>query len=1273
MKSIVAVLWNTNASRMRAVVSQLAGEVPLSVWSGRALSDGTEDFDALCRALEKADFCLFNRTASDSIWPQIMDFMKDKDIPTAYVGSEALSNITDEKTLRLSAQLGDYYNYGGLENYENLVRLAASLAGDAAVHYDPPKFLPWEGLFHPDDGETVFASAGEYRKLHPRRGRGTIGLLMSRANWIGGDADCENTIIRLLEGKGYDVMPVFTYSWAEPNLGAKGPKWAIEQFFFDETGAPSIDALVKMTGFFVGGRNAPDSGETLRRLNCPVFKPVCSVNMSIDEWENDPDGTLKDVAWSIALPELEGDIESIFLGGTREGGEPDHREPILSRCKKLCDRIEMWVELAKKPNSEKHCVFILNNNPCASVEATVGGGAKLDTLESVARILKVLKAAGYAVEDEPENGKALIDTIMERKAISDFRWTTVGEIVKKGGVLAQVSREEYLPWFNELPESAREKMIETWGNPPGEEKDGVPPAMLYENRICVTGVQFGNTLVCVQPKRGCAGSRCDGTVCKILHDPHCPPTHQYFATYRWFERVFKADFIVHVGTHGNLEFLPGRGTGLSDACFPDACIGRMPNLYIYNADNPPEGTIAKRRALATIVDHMQTTYIPGGLYEDLEQLDQLIEQYENVRAAEPAQAHQFRHQIVDRVKASTLKDQIKSELSPDNADAVIEEVHKVLTLVRNTQIQDGMHIFGEIPAGEKRLDLLYGILRYESGETPGVRALLCRLYGFDFPTLLKTPEKFDPVHGKTNGVILADIDVIGRETVRRLLFDETLDESIDETGIYHFADPSVLPDITALREHLLDLNARVDASDEMGSFLNAANGKFVLPGPAGVVTRGRDDVIPTGRNFYTMDPDTVPTRAGWVVGQRLADAVLEKFLRDEGHYPESFGMYWMCNDLMWGGGEGMAQLFHLLGVAPSWQPNGKVTGFSIIPQSKLGRPRIDVSVKLSGILRDNFKSRYELLDKAVLAVARLDEPPEQNYVRKHTLENMAEGKLTFEQAATRIFGARPGTYLNGITLQVYASAWKERSEMADVYTFFNGYSYSSASYGEEAYKVLQNSLKTVEITYNKVMTDEHDLLGCCCYYGVQGGMTAAARTLSGREVRSYYGDSREATSVDVRTMSEELGRVVQSKLLNPKWIEGQKRHGYKGAGDISKRVGRVYGWQATTGEVGDWIFDEITRTYVENEENFKFFKENNPWAMEEMERRLIEAEKRGLWKPADGLLDALQESYVDLEGVLEESTGDGSGSFQGGSVDIKELGELEAMQKGLAHMHKTLQ
>ncbi|MGI5984697.1 MAG: cobaltochelatase subunit CobN, partial [Oscillospiraceae bacterium] len=1008
-------------------------------------------------------------------------------------------------------------------------------------------------------------------------------------------------------------------------------------------------------------------------LNCPVFKPICSVNMSVEEWEESPDGTIKDVAWSIALPELEGNIEPIFIGGTQKDNEYDYRKPVQSRCEKLVNRVISWVELSKKENRDKRVVFILNNNPCASVEASVGGGAKLDTLESVARILKAMSEQGYDLCDIPQNGKELIETIMERKAISDFRWTTVGEIVQKGGVLHRLTKDEYMPWFNELPEKTKADMIKAWGNPIGEEIDGVPPAMVYEDTICITGVNYGSALVCVQPKRGCAGSRCDGTVCKILHDPHVPPTHQYFATYRYFERIYKADVIIHVGTHGNLEFLPGKGTGLSDGCFPDICIGTMPNLYIYNADNPPEGTIAKRRALATIVDHMQTVYVQGGLYEELEQIDQLIEQYENIRLTDRAQAHQFQHQIIDAINGSTIKKQIKTELSHSNMEAVVEEVHKILTLIRNTQIQDGMHIFGEIPSGERRIDLLYGIMRFEGGEKPAIRSLLCSIYGLDFADMLKNPERYCPEYGKSCGTILSDIDLIGREVIMRLLNGDEIDETIDKSRTYHFKDRSVLPALYALREHLLDLNTRVDESTEMENLLDAMDSHFVMPGPSGVVTRGRDDVIPTGRNFYTMDPDTVPTKAAWVIGQRLADAVIDRFINDEGHYPESFGMYWMCNDLMWGGGEGMAQLMYFIGVRPKWLPNGKVTGFEIIPLDELKRPRIDISVKISGILRDNFKSRYELLDEAVLAVAALEESEEMNYIRKHTLQNMSDGKMSFEEASGRIFGARPGTYLNGITLQVYASAWKERSEMVDVYTFFNGYSYSRAGYGKEAYKVLQNSLKTVEITYNKVMTDEHDLLGCCCYYGVQGGMTAAARELSGRDVRTYYGDSREANHIEVRTMAEELSRVVQSKLLNPKWIEGQKKHGYKGAGDISKRIGRVYGWEATTDEVDDWIFDEITRTYIENKENFEFFKENNPWAMEEISRRLMEAYKRGLWKPADGLLDTLQDNYVELEGVLEESIGEGVSEFQGGSIDIKDIGELEAMKKGLQHMHKTLQ
>ena len=437
--------------------------------------------------------------------------------------------------------------------------------------------------------------------------------------------------------------------------------------------------------------------------------------------------------------------------------------------------------------------------------------------------------------------------------------------------------------------------------------------------------------------------------------------------------------------------------------------------------------------------------------------------------------------------------------------------------------------------------------------------------------------------------------------------------------------------------------------------------------------RDLSKVLPSGRNIYSLDPDIVPTKAAWVIGQKLGDAVLERFQREENRYPETFGMYWMCNDVMWADGEGMAQIMYLIGVRPKWQPNGKVTAYEIIPLEELKRPRIDVSIHVSGILRDNFRSRLDLLDDAVLAVAALDEPEDMNYIRKHTVQSMLDHNMDFNMAAARVFGARPGTYLNGVSLQVFASAWKERSELLDVYTYFNGYSYSRESYGAEAYKSFQQTLKTLDVTYNKVVSDEHDLLTCSCYFGVQGGMAAAARTLRGQDVSSYYGDSREALNVQVRSLSEEIGRVVQTKLLNPKWIEGQKRHGYKGAGDISKRIGRVYGWEATTDAVGDWVFDEITRTYVQNRENFEFFMENNPWAMEEIARRLIEAQQRGLWNPAEGLMEAIQENYLEIEGLLEADMGDGRSDFQGGAIDIRATAELDIMRSDLQRMKKMLE
>lgn len=433
--------------------------------------------------------------------------------------------------------------------------------------------------------------------------------------------------------------------------------------------------------------------------------------------------------------------------------------------------------------------------------------------------------------------------------------------------------------------------------------------------------------------------------------------------------------------------------------------------------------------------------------------------------------------------------------------------------------------------------------------------------------------------------------------------------------------------------------------------------------------RGRDDVLPTGRNFYSLDPRRVPTKAAWRVGQQLSGVLVDKHLRDEKRYPENVGFYWMANDIMWADGEGMAQIMSLLGVEPVWLSNGQLKGFSIIPLKELGRPRVDVTVRVSGILRDNFPNCLEVIDEAIQAVASLDEPEEMNYPKKHSLRMIEEG-ADARGSTLRIFSSKPGTYSAGVQLAVYASAWKDEKDLADIFLYWNGYAYGKNVKGEEAHAQLASSLKTVDATFNKVVSDEYDLLGCCCYFGVHGGLTAAAKQASGRDVRVYFGDTREPQHVEVRDMADELRRVVRTRLLNPKWIEGMKQHGYKGAQDISKRVGRVYGWEASTQEVDDWIFDDITKTFVLDEEMRRFFEENNPYALEEMARRLLEAQSRGLWDPDPELLEELKNSYLEIESWMEELAGDGE--FQGGSVDIVSFEDVPDWDRKMQEIRKIL-
>lgn len=1265
---MTAVMWGSYAPVLKRVAAETG--VDLKLYPNRILDESQEKLDEAIHEMKKSDIILLYHT-SDLFWDQLDKEIKilGADIPVISLGHDPSYWVYSTVRPEVVTTCQTYLTYGGDENFENLLNYIWKEVFHENIPISPPIPVLWEGLYHPA-APVAYSHSSDYLAWYAsytkNPGAPWVGILFSRVSWISSSLSIEDALIRSLESEGLNVIPAFTYAIRDDNLGAKGMGWVVREFFTRD-GKPCVDAIIKLVPFLLGssraddirGKTAIESGvNLLSGLNIPIFHPIVSSYNSVEQWQESTGLTL-DTGWAVAMPEFEGVIEPIYIGSstaTDDGEKP--RVAVLDRCDKVAARVKKWIDLARKPVHERKVAFLLNNNPCANADANVGAAAHLDSLESVARILQRMQKAGYVVTP-PTSGKELIGTIMEKKAVSEFRWTTVQEIIAKGGVLMQMDMDTFMPYFRSLPEMVQGRVQELWGDAPGL-------SMVHDGKILITGLSFGNATIHVQPKRGCYGPRCDGEVCKILHDPECPPPYQYLATYFWIQQVYSADVIVHVGTHGNLEFLPGKGLGLSQTCFPDVVIGAIPHLYIYNADNPPEGTLAKRRSYASLVDHMQTVLTQGGLYEGLEELDNLLNQYETAKN-DPARAHALQHLIIDAVKDVNLDKDMHIDHDMPLAD-VVSRAHEVLSKIRNTQIQDGMHIFGELPEGDKRLDFISSIIRFDTGD-PSPRRTIARVMGLDLMDLLKNQDKYSDELGASNGALLERLETITKHFIWAVLNEPDASYNVIFSRMVSEED---CRDLDSIRGRIMDINTRIDASLEIDSLLNGFSGGYIPAGPSGLISRGHEEVLPTGRNFYSLDPFKVPTRVSWRVGQRLAEALIAKHDREEGSIPENVAFYWMASDVMSADGEMFAEMLTLLGVEPVWLPNGQVRSFTITPLEKLGRPRIDITVRSSGILRDNFSNCYELLDEAVQAVAALDEPSEMNYVRKHAKKNMEESGSTWRDATLRVFSSRPGTYSSGVNLAVLASAWKDEADLADIFVAWNGYAYGKDIQGQTAHTQLAASLSTVSVTFNKVQSDEYDLLGCCCYFGTHGGITAAARHYSGNEVKPYYGDTREPENVEVRDLSDEIRRIVRTKLLNPKWIEGMKEHGYKGAADIMKRVTRVYGWEASTREVDDWIFDDIAETFVNNEEMREFFEENNPYALEEIARRLLEAHQRGLWDADEQVLDNLKNSYLEVESWLEDQIGEGD--YQGSSVDIITQEDVavwgDSMKEIMAKVHE---
>ncbi len=782
MIKVGSIMWGSHVSTLVQASKEL-DFVQLELRSMRDLEDELVQEKFLEYLRQEADVLLLYPSANE-VWSEMLPEIEKirKAVPTVSFGHDpsfwSLSTVDPETV----ATAYKYLVTDGLENMKSLLSYIAREVLDIEMEVEPLKETPWQGIYHPN-ASSHFDNPEDYLKWHKKFDPScpTAGILFYRSYWINGNLEVENALIRAFEDRKINVVPVFSHGFKENELGAKGNDVAIPALLTRD-GEPIVDILLNLQSFFLvtlpegSDVGCAEAGvELLKKLDVPVIDPLVSYRKTEEEWRADVQGLAENIVWSVAMPEFDGIIEPLVIGvQTRASDEEtgvtlERYMPIPERVNHIVERAKKWIRLRRKPPQERKVVFVLHNNPCAGVEATVGSGANLDTLESVAKTMQKMKEQGYKVEKNPSEGKKLIETIMERKAISEFRWTPVEEIVAKGGAHTLLPLEKYLVWWNKLPENVREKMVSTWGEPPGE-------GMVHEGKIVLTGVEYGNVMVCVQPKRGCYGARCDGQVCKILHDPDCPPTHQYLATYRYLEDIWGADAVVHVGTHGNLEFLPGKAVGLSDSCYPDIGIGTLPHLYIYNADNPPEGTIAKRRSYATLIDHMQTVMTESGLYESLKELEGYLAEYNQAKISNPAHAHALEHLIVDKIKESKLEKEIgieeKDIHGEESLDKTVKRAHEVLTRLRETQIQDGMHIFGELPQSDARVEFINSILRYDSDEEFSFRKTIFELMDLNYNYALNNPAEYYDDFGKTYGELLEEAQGYSKEFIREFLAHE---------------------------------------------------------------------------------------------------------------------------------------------------------------------------------------------------------------------------------------------------------------------------------------------------------------------------------------------------------------------------------------------------------------------------------------------------------------------------------------------------------------------
>ena len=1133
-----------------------------------------------------------------------------------------LSNVSE----KIQHQVWRYLRAGGLDNSAQLFAYLNQLYFTSNIDVNDPHFLPVAQFYNEQQISCKWKSE-----------QSVVALIFYRSHLQSANCEMFDQFIELMSANGLNPLPIVISSLKDEQAMS-----VVNQLLSEH----DCRLILNSTGFAAntvsspGLSSQPNSFKRLFAVDIPILQLVLS-SSTLQDWTDYKQGLRsRDIAMQVVLPEMDGKVLTRAISFKTEAFFDEKTQISLVQYQLHSERALFVIELAKKyiqlsitDNKNKRIALILANYP--TKDGRIGNGVGLDTPNSTVNILNALKDADYPIDRVPENGNKLIETLLESV-------TNNPNTLHHLACWQSLSLSDYKKAFADLPLVSQQAINERWGKPEDDIK-------CRDGRLMISGIRLGETFVGIQPARGF-----NIDLLANYHDPDLVPPHNYLAFYFWLRFTYQVNAVIHVGKHGNLEWLPGKGLALSNECWPDAVLGPMPHFYPFIVNDPGEGAQAKRRTQAVIIDHLMPPMTRAETYGELAELEGLVDEYYQAQGLDVRREVWLREQILEKVQSTNILDELNEAAREDDAQ-VLEELDTYLCDIKEAQIRHGLHILGQLPEPHKVANTLIALLRLPRGEGVINQGILHALVS-DF-SLMVSDQPFDPLEATREQWCGEKPDLLMNisETLWRTHADtrERL-ELLALEWVEHFLlndnDLIELNNYPATQALLTYAKSTIQAAlnqsvkNELSAIIDGLDGKFIEAGPSGAPTRGRLDTLPTGRNFYSVDNRAIPSKAAWVLGQQSAQALIHRHLQEHGDYPKQLGLSVWGTATMRTGGDDIAQAFALMGVKPIWaQGSNRVVDFEIIPFQLLNRPRVDVTLRVSGFFRDAFANVMALFDAAVVAISELNEPGNGNLIQQNIKQReaqlIADGMAIGEakrEASYRVFGSKPGAYGAGLQGLIDERCWEEKSDLAEAYLNWGGYAYGNSDKdGVQAKDAFLHQLSNIEVVVQNQDNREHDLLDSDDYYQFQGGMSNAAQVYSGKAPTIYHSDHSNPSKPIIRTLKEELNRVIRSRVLNPKWIEGMREHGYKGAFEMGATVDYLFAYDATTDLIADYQYEQVTDTLLFDDVNQQFLKDNNPQIMEEMAERLMEAAQRGLWQAPDEYQQKLQDLLLQCDEMQE--------------------------------------